>query len=504
MTAPEITPPLFARAAAHEDRTAVIDSDGTYSYRDLLEASAAVAARLLNGEGDLQEARVAFLVPPGFDYAAVQWGIWRAGGVAQPLALAHPPAELAYYVEDAGATVVVAHPDLAGRIRPIAEERGIRFLLTTDLLAPGAAPALKLPALTLTRRAMMIYTSGTTGKPKGAITTHGNIQAQASTLVDAWGWQPDDHILLILPLHHVHGVINVLTCALYTGARVTIHPKFDANAVLALIASGQLTLFMAVPTIYSKLITAWEAAPAEQQAAMSAGCRQMRLMVSGSAALPVSVLEKWRAISGHVLLERYGMTEIGMALSNPLNGERRPGFVGVPLPSVEVQLVDEQGRLVDPGSPGEIEVRGPSVFQEYWGRPEATEKAFREGWFRTGDIAVVENGYYRILGRSSVDIIKTGGFKVSALEIEEALREHPAILEVAVVGLPDEAWGERIGAGVVWAPGQALTLEELRRWAGERLASYKLPTRLLTLEELPRNAMGKVTKPDVVKLFTNA
>ena len=174
-------------------------------------------------------------------------------------------------------------------------------------------------------------------------------------------------------------------------------------------------------------------------------------MVSGSAALPVNVLEQWRKISGHVLLERYGMTEIGMALSNPLHGERRPGFVGVPLPGMAVRLVDEQGQEVPSGTPGEIEVQGPSVFREYWRRPGVTEAAFRDGWFRTGDIAVVEQGYYRILGRSSVDIIKTGGYKVSALEIEEVLREHLAIREAAVVGLPDPEWGERVGAAVVLA-----------------------------------------------------
>jgi malonyl-CoA/methylmalonyl-CoA synthetase len=477
--------------------------EGTFRYRDLLGASAAVAARLLMlaGAEDLCEARVAFLTPPGFSYVAVQWGIWRAGGVAVPLAVSHPPAELGYSVEDSGASVVVAHPEMAYRLRGIAEKHGLRFLLVTDLLADGAREA-GLPALAPDRRALIIYTSGTTSRPKGVVSTHGNIQAQVTTLVEAWQWQPTDHTLLVLPLHHVHGIINVLTCALWSGARVTVHPQFDAGAVWGAIAGGTFTVFMAVPTIYGRLIAAWEAAPPERQAARSAGCRTLRLMVSGSAALPVRVLERWQEISGHVLLERYGMTEIGMALSNPLHGRRRPGSVGVPLPGVAVRLVDEQGREVPPGTPGEIEVRGPSVFREYWRRPEATQAAFRDGWFRTGDIAVVEEGSYRILGRSSVDIIKTGGYKISALEIEEVLREHPAIREVAVVGLPNPEWGERIGAAVVLLPGEALTLEELRRWAGDRLAPYKLPTRLLALEGLPRNAMGKVTKPDVVPLFT--
>jgi malonyl-CoA/methylmalonyl-CoA synthetase len=224
-------------------------------------------------------------------------------------------------------------------------------------------------------------------------------------------------------------------------------------------------------------------------------------MVSGSAALPVSTLEKWRQISTHILLERYGMTEIGMALSNPLNGLRQPGYVGQPLPDVEIRLVDENGAVVEPGSPGEIQVKGPAVFREYFRRPEATSQAFRDGWFCTGDTAVFEEGAYRILGRNSVDIIKTGGYKVSALEIEEVLRTHPVIQECAVVGIEDPVWGERVCAAIIPDGDEALSLAELREWARERLAPYKLPSRLVVLDDLPRNTMGKVTKPQVAALF---
>jgi malonyl-CoA/methylmalonyl-CoA synthetase len=227
----------------------------------------------------------------------------------------------------------------------------------------------------------------------------------------------------------------------------------------------------------------------------------MRLMVSGSAALPVSVLERWREISGHTLLERYGMTEIGMALSNPLRGERRPGYVGTPLPGVRVRVVDDGGIEVAPGVPGEIEVRGPGVFRGYWNRPADTRAAFRDGWFRTGDIAMVEQGSFRILGRKNVDIIKTGGFKVSSLEIEEVLREHPDVTECAVVGVADVEWGERVCAAVVARPQSTVAGAALRDWARERLASYKVPSRVLIVRELPRNAMGKVTKQEVRKLF---
>ncbi|HYF92511.1 MAG TPA: acyl-CoA synthetase [Symbiobacteriaceae bacterium] len=489
---------LFARAAQHAGSVALTAPEGRFRYSDLLTASGTVAGRLLGRAPDLAEARVAMLISPGFAYVAVQWGIWRAGGVAVPLAVSHPPAELEYVLSDTEASAVIVDEAMADRVRPAAERLGIKLLLTSEVLAPGDG-ARELPSLTKERRAMILYTSGTTSRPKGVVTTHGNIEAQVTTLVQAWGWQASDVIVLILPLHHVHGIINVLTCALWSGAHCIVRTRFDAEETWDLISGGDLTLFMAVPTIYSRLIAAWDAAAPECRAVMSAGCRKLRLMVSGSAALPVSALERWREISGHVLLERYGMTEIGMALSNPLGGPRRPGFVGAPLPGVQVRLVDEEGRPVEaPGVPGEIEVAGPSVFREYWRRPEATEAAFRDGWFRTGDIAVVEDGAYRILGRSSVDIIKTGGYKVSALEIEEVLREHPGIRECAVVGLEDPDWGERVAVALA---GEHLTLDELRRWAGERLAPYKLPSRLLVLPELPRNAMGKVTKPELVRLF---
>jgi malonyl-CoA/methylmalonyl-CoA synthetase len=348
----------------------------------------------------------------------------------------------------------------------------------------------------------MRYTSCTTRKPKGVVTTHEIIAAQIQSLVEAWEWSGSDHILNVLPLHHIHGIINVLGCALWSGATWETLPKFDAEAVWRRIGDGELTLFMAVPTVYSRLIAAYDAATPDEQQRMKAGCEKLRLMVCGSAALPVSMLEKWRAISGHTLLERYGMTEIGMGLSNPLRGERSPGCVGKPLPSVQARLSDENGVVETESTPGEIQINGPTVFKEYWRKPEATAEVFTpDGWFKTGDVAVRENGVHRILGRESVDIIKTGGYKVSALEIEETLRLHPAISECAVVGVPDEEWGQRVGAAVVLKPDQRLILDALREWSKERLAIYKVPSLLRIVNELPRNAMGKVTKPAVVELF---
>ena len=497
---------LIARAERSAVRTAILSREGSRTYGELLTASARVADALLGGTGDLEEARVAFLVRRSFTYPAVQWGVWRAGGVAVPMADSHPARELEYVLDDAAPGAVVVDDSSAERLRPLAEERGISVLDADALISSASRPeATVLPSLAEPRRALMIYTSGTTGRPKGVVTTHANIRAQVTSLVEAWGWSADDHILLVLPLHHVHGVINVLTCALWSGARCQMAEAFAAEDCWARFAARDLTLFMAVPTVYARLIRAWEEADERTQAIWSDGASRLRLMVSGSAALPVRTLERWREITGQTLLERYGMTEIGMGLANPLAGTRVPGHVGRPLPRVEIRRVDEGGaQVTDPATPGEIQVRGPNVFLEYWRRPEATAAAFDGPWFRTGDMAVVDDGDYRLLGRSDVDILKTGGYKVSALEIEEILREHPAVRDCAVVGVEDEEWGQRIAAAVIRAEGDPVEASTLEAHARECLAPYKVPRSWQFVEELPRNAMGKVIKPEVGRLFTES
>ena len=480
-------------------RAAIVAPEGVFGYADLRDASARVAGGLLDGAPDLDGARVAFLAPPGFVHVAVQRGIWRAGGVAVPLAISHPPAELGYVIRDAAVSIVVGTPEVEAMLAPLAAAAGGRFCRAGDLMA--TAPAAALPHVGPSRRAMIIYTSGTTGRPKGAVSTHANVGAQIASLIEAWRWRPDDHLLLVLPLHHIHGVINGLGCALAVGATCEMLPSFDARLVWERLASGVVTVFTAVPTIYHRLLTAWDAADPPTRDAWAVGARGLRLMMSGSAALPASTFDRWRAMTGHTLLERYGMTETGMILSNPLDGERRRGIVGTPLPEVSVRLVDEAGVPVADGTSGEVEVRGPSVFLEYWQRPDETRAAFRDGWFRTGDVAVVEGGAYRLLGRLSVDIIKTGGYKVSALEVEERLREHPSVADCAVVGVPDREWGERISAAVELRPDCTLSLDQLQAWAKSRLAPYKVPRALELVAALPRNAVGKVVKPEVAAAF---
>ena len=497
-------PAIIRRGVAFGARRAVVDPSGDWTYRDLADRAAAVATALLDGRRDLDEARVALLAPPGAAYVAGQWGTWAAGGISVPLSPQQTVPEWQHIFDDSRTTAIVAGPEQAGLVAPLATGRGIRVVrfdaAGLDSLRSGGWPA--IPDVLPARRALMLYTSGTTSRPKGVVLTHGNIEAQAECLSAAWEWQRSDRALHVLPLNHTHGVINVLACALWNGAACEFAGAFDPARVWQRLASGEITVFMAVPTIYSRLIAAWREAPPGVTTAWSSGAAQLRLVVSGSAALPVPVLEEWLAITGHTLLERYGMTEIGMALSNPLHGERRPGFVGAPLPGVEVRLVDDAGLDVGDGTPGELLVRGRGVFLEYWDRPDATAKAFTgDGWFRTGDVAAREAGAYRILGRSSVDIVKTGGEKVSALEVEAVLREHPDIADCAVVGVPDDEWGECVAAVVVTRGQCAITLPELRNWARARLSGPKLPRRLAVVPALPRNAMGKVIKPDLAHLF---
>ncbi len=360
------------------------------------------------------------------------------------------------------------------------------------------APSMSLPTLSNDRKAMIIYTSGTTNKPKGVLTTHGNIEAQITALVEAWKWTKDDHIPLILPLHHIHGIINSLCCPLFVGAKISMLGGFDVDNVCKEIAQSNYTVFTAVPTIYFSLIENLERT---KEPAIFNGFKNLRLMMSGSAALAPEIHKKWETLTGQKILERYGMTEVGMALSNKVDGERRPGAVGEPLPNVEIKLEDETGNEVtEEGEIGQILLKGPQVFKGYQNLPEKTKAAFKDGWFLTGDVAVMEDGYYRLLGRESIDIIKSGGYKISALEIEDVLLKNENIKECAVIAKNDEKWGEIVVAAIT-VNSDSIETKELQEWCSKYLSGYKVPRIIKVLDQLPKNAMGKVTKSDLKKLF---
>ncbi len=479
------------------EKVALQDGASLWTYAQLRQRVEHFACGLLGKKSDLDEERVAFFMPASVDYVTTLLGIWRAGGIAVPLNIAAALPEIEHALSCARVTrLVVSITSSAESLTPLhalCRGLGITVITTSDLLNTKIAV---LPELTLDRRAMMLFTSGTTNKPKGVVSTHRNIRAQITTLLEAWNWKSEDAIPLFLPLHHIHGIINVLCCGLWIGARISLFPRFDMASVLAAVENRDYTVFMAVPTIYVKIIAQLEALPEARRQRICDGFRAMRLNISGSAACPVKLFEQWQSLTGQALLERYGMTEIGMAISNPYFGERRAGAVGLPLPGVSVGLFDEQGKVIDAeDTPGEIRIKGDNVFLEYWDNPKATAESFVDGWFCTGDVAVREGGYYRIMGRSSVDIIKSGGYKLSALEIEGTLLTHEKIAECAVIGLADDTWGEAVAAFVVLTPGATLTYADLKAWCESRMSPYKIPKTLRVVDALPRNAMGKVLKP---------
>ena len=350
------------------------------------------------------------------------------------------------------------------------------------------------------RKAQILYTSGTTGRPKGVVTTHGNIHQQIDDIVTTWELTERDRLLHFLPLHHTHGILNNLLCPLYSGATVEMLARADPRKIWERYFNSKseesYTMMMAVPTIYMKLLEDAEDLSPEQRNKALTHMRNLRVTISGSAACPLRILEEWERLTGHILLERYGMTELGMALANPLHGDRHPGYVGQPFPSVQVRLVDTETQ--QERNRGELRVKGRGIFQEYWNRPEETSKEFdEEGWFQTGDIAEFssETKSYRMLGRASVDLLKSGGYKISALEIEASILEHVGVAECCVVGIQDETWGEVIVAIVRLR--QDFYIRDVQSYTKEHLAPYKLPRKWIQLDEIPKNAMGKVNKKEL-------
>ena len=487
---------IFLKAEQYDQSVALRDKDLSYSYKDLLKASNNIATALLSKKPDLKEERIGFLISPSFKYVSILWGIWKAGGIGVPLSLSATELELTHYLEDAKINLLISDNEGIKKLKKLSDDLNIPLKDEKNLQGnEGRA----LPEIKKKRKAMILFTSGTTNRPKGVVSTHANIEAQISSLVEAWEWQKDDFIPLILPLHHFHGIINTLSCPLWIGASVDILGGFEVEKVIEAISKNNYSVFTAVPTIYFSLIDKLEKMDETELKLVQTKFKKMRLMMSGSAALAPEIHKKWKKLTGQDLLERYGMTEIGMALSNPLRGEKRPGSVGMPLPKVEICLMDNNEIITQESVPGEIMIKGPQVFLEYWNQEKATKDSFFEGWFKTGDVGEIVQGYYKILGRASVDIIKSGGYKISALEIEDILLKHPQVKECAVIGITDKKWGEVVAA--VITASEELTLKDIQAWSLDFLSDYKIPRSIKLLETLPKNTMGKVLKPELRKLF---
>ncbi|MFL2698156.1 MAG: acyl-CoA synthetase [Gammaproteobacteria bacterium] len=486
---------LFKRAESFGNRIAIEHKGNRFSYNELVNRSNLIASFLLDkNKKDLNEERVAFLLDPDINYITTLWGIWKAGGVAVPLSLSAKKEELIHYLSDTDAKLLITSEKYNSRLDSIdLDNLKIHLIENVDLVETK-----RLPEIDIHRDAMVLYTSGTTSKPKGVVSTHKNIDSQILALVEAWEWNKNDHIPLFLPLHHIHGIINALSSPLYVGGKVTMLGSFEINELCRQVASKKFSVFTAVPTVYFSLIDELEESKNKD---VIEGFKSMRLMMSGSAALAPEIHKKWEELTGQKLLERYGMTEIGMALSNSYKGERRSGSVGTTLPKVQIKLQDDSGNEInEEEKPGQILIKGPQVFRKYLNLEDKTKESFKEGWFLTGDVAILENGYYKILGRDSVDIIKTGGYKVSALEIEDILLRHKEVKECAVVGIQDIKWGEIIAVAIV-SKDKEINLEEIKDWCSEFLSDYKLPRKLIYIDELPKNSMGKVTKPLIKELF---
>jgi len=463
---------------APDHLTAHDPASGWATAAELDERTRQVAGRLV-AAGLIPGDRVLMSASTSLDLVVAHVGALRAGLVVVPANTGYRERELAHLVADAKPKLaVVDDPARGGWI--LGADPSVIVTSSLVELADGDEPA-HLDQQRAADPALLAYTSGTTGAPKGALLSHGNLLASAEALRIAWRWTPEDRLVLPLPLFHLHGLGVGLHGTLLSGASVVLHDGFDPGRVLDAIADHHGSLFFGVPTHWSRLLASGRGAQ----------LRRLRLGVSGSAPLDASLHHAIAAETGHQLIERYGMTETVMNVSNPYDGERRAGTVGLPLPHVDLRL----GEGTD-----EIFVRGPNVFDGYWRRPEATAAAFDGEWFATGDVGEFDpDGYLRIVGRRK-DLIISGGYNVYPREVEDVLRSHPAVGDVAVVGLPDADWGETVVA--VIEGGEPSDSDAIAAHARDQLAAYKQPKRIVFVDALPRNALGKVVKGDVYELLT--
>jgi malonyl-CoA/methylmalonyl-CoA synthetase len=452
---------------------------------------------LLREHGVATGATVIVDLARGPDAVAAHLALLRVAALAVPVNAAATAAELAHVLADADPQLVVCdrgrvavHDEALAAMRSEAAAPPPRRLVRSadDAAPPPAVNPEPAAARGDDDVAVMLYTSGTTGRPKGAMITHGNLNATASALRDAWELSPTDHLLHVLPLFHVHGLVVALHAVLGAGGQITLLPRFETDAVWRALGAGEVSVFMGVPTMYHRLLSS----PPEGEARLDG----LRLCTCGSAPLPAERLLAFERLTGQRILERYGLTEAGMVSGNPLSGERRAGGVGVDLPGVTTRLVDPaSGEVVAPGAEGEVQLTGPQVFAGYRNRPEETEAAFTaDGWLRTGDLGRRDDAGHLVLVGRLKELVISGGYNVHPPEVEAALREHASVSDAAVCGLPDDDLGERVAAAVVPAPGASPDVDELLAFCAERLAPYKRPRRLAIVDELPRNALGKVQR----------
>jgi malonyl-CoA/methylmalonyl-CoA synthetase len=489
-TAGSIVEAFVRHAEGTPERLCLSFEGERWTYEQLRERAETFAAALRTW-GLRPGERVALFLGNSPDFLAAYLGTHLAGGVIVPVNTAYRRTELQHIFDDAGVRLSLTdgerRPELERVYKDLpALEALVEVGEELDAFLDSAeGDETGLPGGE--DLAVIAYTSGTTGRSKGAMLLHRNLVANTKSICEAWRWSADDHLLLALPLFHTHGLMVGAHGTLFAGASAELHRSFDASRVYDALLEGSFTMFFGVPTMYTRLLR--EAESRDERP------RALRLYVAGSAALSPQAFEKFEKLFGERILERYGMTETGMNLTNPYDGERRAGTVGKPFPGQEARVVDIESREPLPaGEVGEIEVRGPHVFKGYWNRPDATGEVLGEdGWFRTEDLGwVSEDGYFTISGRTK-ELIISGGYNVYPREVEEVLEGHPGVAEVAVVGLPDEEYGEKVTAVVV-SDDPELTAEEVKDFCRDDLAGYKKPREVFFVDELPRNALGKVQK----------
>ena len=475
------------------------DDGRTYIRADLARETARFA-RMMVDAGAVRGDRIAVQVDKSPASLFLYLGCLRAGLVYLPLNTAYQRSELSYFLEDAQPKVVVCRPQSFELMREISAGHAQVFTLDEEgrgSLADATA-ALAGEFETVDSEpddlAVIIYTSGTTGRSKGAMVTHRNLLSNARVLVDYWGFSDRDVLLHALPVFHIHGLFVANHCVLLSGGKLLWHRKFDAKQVLRELARA--TVMMGVPTFYTRLL----AEPGFGREA----CRSVRLFISGSAPLQLETFKEFQTRAGQSILERYGMSEAGMICSNPLQGERRGGSVGYPLPGVSVRVADDHDRPLHRGEIGGIQIKGENVFAGYWRMPEKTREEFTvDGYFRTGDVGTfAADGYVSIVGRAK-DLIISGGYNVYPKEIELALDALPGVMESAVIGIPHPDFGEAVTAIVVARNDARLDPAALIAELKKNFANYKVPKRIVLVDDLPRNAMGKVQKALLRERFAN-